>query len=83
MDHKAVFDDLPTNLRAEVIEFTHGKTLKPFRFFAGADPEFIWAMGCKLKSQKLKPGDKLYKIGDHAEESNICPLLIFYSIFYS
>lgn len=68
IDQEKLLKELPSNLRAEVIQHTHGEIIKKIKFFSDKPLDFIWAILPMLRSIKVHLKDVIYNQGDLAEE---------------
>jgi len=63
-----LLNELPANLRVEVLSHTHGEIIWNIKFFNGKGADFLWEILPLLRSMKVHAKDILYNQGDHAEE---------------
>ena len=68
VDQEKLLEELPSNLRAEVVTQTHGEIINKIKFFENKDPDFLWSILPLLKQMKVYPQECLYNQADHADE---------------
>ena len=68
IDQKQLFDELPSNLRNQIVEHTQGDIVRQIRFFDKKSQEFIWQMLPLFIQMKVYKEDILYGQNDQAEE---------------
>ena len=54
-------NDLPQQLRNQIIECTHGEIMEKIDFFKDKETEFLFTVMPELKPLKLLEGDTLYQ----------------------
>lgn len=67
-DWDTLFNDLPPQLRTDIVQSTHGQIIQGIRFFKDKRPEFLINLIPKLKMMNLFDNDILFSQGDQAEE---------------
>lgn len=60
VDQMKLLNELPANLRFEVISHTHGDIIKKIKFFSNKGADFFWECLPLLKSMKVHAKDILY-----------------------
>ena len=60
IDQKQLFDELPSNLRNQIVEHTQGDIVRQIRFFDKKSQEFIWQMLPLFIQMKVYKEDILY-----------------------
>lgn len=67
-DQKKLLQELPSSLRAEVVNHIHADIIKNITFFKDKGAEFLYSALPLVKRFNLPPKEVLYKEGDPAEE---------------
>ena len=67
-DWEELFQELPSQLRTEVIQSTHGQIINGIKFFRDKSQSFLISMIPRLKNMNLYDNDILFSQGDQAEE---------------
>ena len=64
---ESMFEDLPINLKAELMNYSVGATLNKIKIFKNLDPTFYWKFGTKMKLLRYSDGENLYNENDVVE----------------
>ena len=61
VEQDKLLNDLPQQLRNQIIECTHGEIMEKIDFFKDKETEFLFTVMPELKPLKLLEGDTLYQ----------------------
>ena len=67
-DQEKLINELPSNLKSQIVAHTHGEIVRQIRFLDNKNQEFIWQMLPLFSQMKVYKDDALYGQNDPAEE---------------